>query len=158
VSAHPKTPRYLSFKKFYCDLLPKSEHAMAWHIADSGFDIVLSSYVPDAIESGIAIFIEKMLTQLSLQASDIDFFAIHPGGVKILEACERALQLEKQQNRHAYEVLREFGNMSSATILFVLKALFDALTSEDHHKHIFSAAFGPGLTLESMLLETHCSA
>jgi alpha-pyrone synthase len=54
-------------------------------------------------------------------------------------------------------VLRNFGNMSSATILFVLKNIWDSLGKEEHRKNIFSCAFGPGLTLESMLLKTHCA-
>ena len=87
--------------------------------------------------------------------SDIDTYAIHPGGIKILQACEKALAISKEQNKYAYQVLRDYGNMSSATILFVLKALLDDMSAGDHDKTIFSCAFGPGLTLESMILKTH---
>lgn len=157
VEAHPTAARYLSFLTFESDLLPNSSNAMAWHIADQGFDIVLSGYVPDAIEFGIGAFLTRLLQRLGLAREQIDFYAIHPGGTKILEACERALQLTPEANRFAYQVLRDCGNMSSATIIFVLKALWEALTPRDNEKRVFSAAFGPGLTLESMLLKTHCS-
>lgn len=141
--------------RFHCDLLPQSTQEMAWHIADSGFDIVLSAYVPEIIESGIASFIETLLNQHMLSLSAIDFYAIHPGGVKILQACEKALGLHRKQNHYAYHILKNYGNMSSATILFVLHAIWNDLNENDDQKNIFSCAFGPGLTLESMLLKTH---
>jgi predicted naringenin-chalcone synthase len=145
----------LMLESFYCDLLPQANEAMAWHISDNGFDIVLSSYVPEIIQSGIANFTQNLLRQQDLSVSNIQYYAIHPGGIKILEACEKALGITKDQNKYSYQVLRHFGNMSSATILFVLKNIFDEITHQDHNKHIFSCAFGPGLTLESMLLQTH---
>ena len=126
---------------------------MAWHIADQGFGMRLSAYVPQCVESGIADFVKKLLVQQNLQLSDIDYFAIHPGGMKILQACETALKITPETNRYSYQVLRENGNMSSATILFVLKAIWETLTAQDSQKNIFSCAFGPGLTLESMLLK-----
>ena len=73
--------------------------------------------------------------------------------MKILQACETALNITKDENKHAYHVMREYGNMSSATILFVLKELMANLTVKNHQETIFSCAFGPGLTLESMLLK-----
>lgn len=96
---------------------------MAWSIADYGFDIVLSSYVPEAIKSGIFMFTETLLKQSHYSIDDIHHYAIHPGGIKILHACEAALNIPAQKNEHAYEVLRNYGNMSSATVLFVLKNL-----------------------------------
>lgn len=155
VQAKPKVEKSLRFNAFHCDLLPQTSKDMAWHIADSGFDIVLSTYVPEAIESGIASFLDKMLVENKLSVSEIDFYAIHPGGLKILEACEKALNIPKEQNRYSYQVLRDYGNMSSATVLFVLQSIMDDIDKRDHGKNIFSCAFGPGLTLESMLLRTH---
>jgi predicted naringenin-chalcone synthase len=80
---------------------------------------------------------------------DFDFYAIHPGGRAILEAAETQLGLTTEDNRYAYEVLRDYGNMSSCTVLFVLQKLLQERTQEDVGKHIFSCAFGPGLTLET---------
>lgn len=146
--------KYLSMENFYCDLVPQTNQEMAWSIADSGFDIVLSSYVPEAIKSGIALFTDKLLQQADYSLDDIDYFAIHPGGMKILQACEESLNISVQDNHYSYEVLRNFGNMSSATVLFVLKQIWDDLQAGDENKNIFSCAFGPGLTLESMILRT----
>ena len=148
--------KYFLIDSFYCDLVPQTNKEMAWTIADFGFDIVLSSYVPDVIKHGIAAFTETMMQQANYSSSDIDFYAIHPGGLKILQACEEALKITPEENKYSYEVLRNYGNMSSATVLFVLKKIWDNLGKEDNQKNIFSCAFGPGLTLESMLLKTHC--
>jgi len=144
-------------ESFYCDLLPQSNQEMAWHIADSGFDIVLSTYVPQAIQSGIAEFTQKLLNQSKQTFSNIDFYAIHPGGMKILQACEESLNITAEHNKYSYDVLRNYGNMSSPTVLFVLKKIWDDVKTHDHDKNIFSCAFGPGLTLESMMLKTQCS-
>lgn len=155
IETNPSRSRYLSLESFYCDLLPQTQQEMAWHIADSGFDIVLSSYVPQMIESGIADFFQKLLNHAKFTQA-IDHYAIHPGGIKILEACEKALNIPKSANQYAYEVLNQYGNMSSATILFVLKKFLQNLNETHDNQSIFSCAFGPGLTLESMLLKIAC--
>lgn len=157
IEAKPQNQTYFSLESFHCDLIPQTKQEMAWHIADHGFDIVLSSYVPEIIKSGIASFMEKLLSRSTWSAREIDYYAIHPGGLKILQACEGALQISADDNRHSYEVLRKYGNMSSATVLFVLKSIWDSLREQDNNKKIFSCAFGPGLTLESVLIKTHCS-
>lgn len=156
IQAHPSQQTYLSLTDFHCELIPQTSQEMAWHVADSGFDIVLSSYVPEVIESGIAAFTQTLLNRSGFQLNDIGFFAIHPGGVKILEACEQSLNISAEKNKYSYQVLREFGNMSSATVGFVLKAIWRDLKAQDNGQAIFSCAFGPGLTLESMLLQAHC--
>lgn len=147
--------KYFSLEGFYCDLLPQTSQEMAWTIADNGFDIVLSTYVPEVIQSGILEFTQKLLQLYGSTLSNIDLFAIHPGGIKILQACENALNITEADNKYSYQVLRNFGNMSSATVLFVLKTIWDVIDNQHHNKNIFSCAFGPGLTLESLLLKTH---
>ena len=150
-----KDQRCLRFKSFYCDIMPQTSHDMAWHIGDFGFDMILSSYVPEAIKMGITEFMDKLLRQTNVSLSDIDYFAIHPGGLKILQACEKSLNITKEDNRFSYDVLRQYGNMSSSTVLFVLKDIWNDLYNKSDKKKIFSCAFGPGLTLESVLLEAY---
>lgn len=156
VEACTEQVKSLVLESFHCDLLPQSSQEMAWQVADQGFDIVLSSYVPEIIESGIAKFMQKLLRQTASPLQKIDFYAIHPGGLKILEACEKALNLSPEDNKFSYEVLRQNGNMSSPTVLFVLNKIWQSIVKTDHQKSIFSCAFGPGLTLESLLLRV-CS-
>jgi prepilin-type processing-associated H-X9-DG protein len=138
---------------FFCDLAPEGEQDMAWTVGDLGFEMRLSAYVPDIIRDGIAKLTNLLLQKISSQLSDISYYAIHPGGKKILEVIEAELGLTKEQNKASYEVLKNFGNMSSPTVLFVLNELSRKLNGVDDGKKILSFAFGPGLTLESMVLE-----
>lgn len=143
----------LTPKSFYSVITPATDEEMAWTIGDLGFEMRLSTYVPSIIRNGISGLTDGLLEKLSLSINDIRYFAIHPGGKKILENIEAELGIPKEKNRAAYCVLRNYGNMSSPTILFVLKALWDRLKGEDDQQHILSFAFGPGLTLESMVLK-----
>jgi prepilin-type processing-associated H-X9-DG protein len=138
---------------FYCDLAPQGEQDMAWTVGDLGFEMRLSAYVPEVIKSGIACLTKKLLEQISNQLSDISYYAIHPGGKKILEVIEQELGLTKKDNQASYEVLKKYGNMSSPTVLFVLNEIRKTLNSVDNGKKILSFAFGPGLTLESLVFE-----
>lgn len=145
----------LEIQSFHCDLFFDGETEMAWHIGSTGFEMRLSTYVPAVIKNGISALTQSLLNNSGLNLQDIDFFAIHPGGKGILEAIEEQVGITKKQNEHAYYVLRKFGNMSSPTVLFVLKEIWERLTRSDHHKRIISFGFGPGLTLESMILRVH---
>jgi predicted naringenin-chalcone synthase len=153
VEAQPRKGLNLKPISFYCDLAPEGEHDMAWTIGDLGFEMRLSSYVPDIIKSGIKDLTLSLLSRISHSFSDISYFAIHPGGKKIVEAIEEQLGISKEQNQYAYQVLENYGNMSSPTVLFVLHEISKHLNGVDGGKKILSFAFGPGLTLESMILE-----
>ncbi len=84
---------------------------------------------------------------------DITHWCIHPGGKKILEAVHNSLGFTNGQLQPCYDVLNEYGNMSSPTILFVLKRIQQALDKKQPN-NIFGAAFGPGLTIETFILST----
>lgn len=155
VQAQPNNAVSLELQKFHCHLAPDGKAEMAWHIGDTGFEMTLSSYVPDLIKKGIKELAEQLLKGLDINLSAIKLFAIHPGGRRILEVIEQELGMTRDDNRFAYQVLREYGNMSSATVLFVLKALMENLTPDKKDEPVLSFAFGPGLTLESMLLKVH---
>ncbi|CEG56176.1 type III polyketide synthase [Legionella fallonii] len=158
VQGRPAQQKHFKLVSFHTDLVPNTEQEMAWSIGDYGFDMILSAYVPKVIKYGISTFTEKLLSQSNWSFNDIDYYAIHPGGLKILQSCEESLNISVEDNKYSYEVLRNFGNMSSATVLFVLKNIWDALDKSAHNKNIFSCAFGPGLTLESMLMKASFSA
>jgi len=143
----------LKMESFFCQLAPDGENEMAWAIGNQGFEMRLTAYVPNIIQSGIKNLVESLFTKTNLTLNDISFFAIHPGGKKILEVIEKELKLTKAQNEYAYYVLRNFGNMSSPTVLFVINEIWKALEKGDNNKRILSFAFGPGLTLESMILK-----
>ena len=154
------TPSYRSLKMsgFYSDLALNGKKEMGWYIGDHGFEMRLSSKVPDVIKEGIGELTDRLLERIKLSIEDIDFFAIHPGGKRILDVIEKKLNIPKQKNIPAREVLKNHGNMSSPTVLFVIKSILDDLNDEDHQKHLLSFAFGPGLTLESAVLTTNMDA
>jgi len=136
----------------YAEVHPGASNEMTWSIGDQGFDIRLSSEVPGVVEKNFKSFFESACEKAHIDKSEVSYFAIHPGGIKIIEACEQALALGKHQVRSSYEVLRSYGNMSSVTIFFVLDHLRStAIIPGDK---IFACAFGPGLTMESMLFES----
>jgi predicted naringenin-chalcone synthase len=150
VVSNEKTKKALEMKAFKSVVENNSEKEMAWHIGNLGFEMKLSTYVPEVIAQNIAKLGEELMGKLQLPLKDINQFAIHPGGKRILEAVEKGLELPKEINDSAYKVLREFGNMSSPTVLFVLQEMWDIIQPKDK---VLSFAFGPGLTMESMLLE-----
>lgn len=153
VEPEPRKGINLKLEQFRCELATEGEHDMTWTVGDLGFEMRLSSYVPEIIRTGIRNLTRSLLSKINLSFSEISFYAIHPGGKKILEAIEAELGVTKNQNRFAYDILRNFGNMSSATVLFVMAAQWKELTSADQGKRMLSIAFGPGLTLESMLIQ-----
>jgi predicted naringenin-chalcone synthase len=152
VEAASSSGLQMKLESFHSDLSVDGEQDMAWTVGDLGFEMKLSAYVPDIIKGGIGDLTNSLLGKISKKISDIQHFAIHPGGRKILEAIEQALGVTKEQNRPAYHVLQQFGNMSSPTVLFVLKEITRTITDHNIGEHILSFAFGPGLTLESMVL------
>jgi predicted naringenin-chalcone synthase len=125
---------------------------MAFTVTDHGFRMYLSSYVPDLLAAGIRDFIEDMLTSQGLRPEDIRHWGIHPGSSKIVDYVGEQLNLTKAQTCHSHEVLRLYGNMSSATILFVLDHIqrYGRPQSGDYGVLM---AFGPGLTMEAALLQ-----
>lgn len=138
---------------FHSNIAYEGKNDMAWQIGNNGFEMKLTSLVPDIIDKHIKTLTEKLLHKLATDQHAIDGYAIHPGGKRILEVIERQLEIPKEKNRAAHQVLKSYGNMSSPTILFVLKEIFSNISQEEKGNKLLSFAFGPGLTLESMLLE-----
>ncbi len=141
-------PAY-SINGFASALLEKGKDDMAWSIGDHGFNMVLSNYIPDLLSESLDKFMDPILKKFSLDASDIDLWAIHPGGRAILDKVEKTLGLSSEALQSARSVLSEYGNMSSATILFVLKELI-LNTPKPVSERTLAMAFGPGLTLETV--------
>jgi predicted naringenin-chalcone synthase len=127
---------------------------MAWSIGDRGFDIALSSYVPKIIGANIREFIEPSLAASGLAPADVETWAVHPGGRAIIDQVQTSLALRPEQVRASREVLRDYGNMSSASILFVLRNILEHPSRSGVEK-VCAMAFGPGLTVEMALLEAH---
>ena len=143
----------LRIKNFYSEVAFKGKKDMSWELSSSGFLMTLSGYVPDLIEQDFNRLLTNALGYANFNKEDISHWCIHPGGKRILTAIEKSIDIKEENLQHSYDVLRNFGNMSSPTILFVLKEIMDSLKEKSKKKrNIFGAAFGPGLTLETFIL------
>ena len=127
--------------------LPDSAEAMSWRIGDHGFRMTLSNSVPDIIQTHLSGWLEEWLSGQGLKLDEVATWAIHPGGPRILTAVGGALGLAPEANAVPKQVLSEFGNMSSATILFIL----DRLRRKGAPRPCVALAFGPGLVAEAAL-------
>ncbi len=136
----------LTIDQFYSEVQPKGKRDMAWELSSSGFLMTLTGYVPDLIQEDFAAIVAKVMEREGKGAVDVSHWCIHPGGKKILQAIQQSLGFSGNELQAAHEVLANYGNMSSATILFVLKKLMQEHKQMDK---VFAAAFGPGLTIET---------
>ncbi|TFV99671.1 type III polyketide synthase [Leifsonia flava] len=143
----------LGLDRFETVITPVGEADMAWKIGDNGFEMILSTYVPhiidEHIESAIAPLLAPEPDLVSDPATSVAHWAIHPGGRSILDKVEAKLALSEAQLVPARETLRDFGNMSSATIAFVLLNILESGAA--HGDRVLGMAFGPGLTVETGL-------
>ena len=154
ISAHPPSGSRpaLALRRFETAMATEGSGDMAWEIGNNGFNIVLSAYVPDIIAAKIGHVVDSVLSRTGIGSEEIATWAVHPGGKAILDKIEAELNLKSSQLEASREVLRRCGNMSSATILFVLGRIMEAAEAGDNSR-VFAMAFGPGLTMESAVLE-----
>jgi predicted naringenin-chalcone synthase len=139
----------ISLKHFFSQVSIKGKKDMAWELSSNGFLMTLSGYVPQLIQQDIGVLLENALRQSGLKKEDITHWCIHPGGKKILDVIQKQLQLTPEDLRFSSDILSRYGNMSSTTILFVLKEI---MAASSHQKAtVFGVAFGPGLTMETFL-------
>jgi len=146
VSVNKSKNEDIEITGFHSEVIPKGKRDMAWELSSSGFLMTLSGYVPELIEEDFSNIVNRALAHSEYKFQDIHHWCIHPGGKKILEAIEHSVGITKEKLQPSYNVLSKFGNMSSATILFVLKEI---MHSKQKGQNIFASAFGPGLTVET---------
>jgi alpha-pyrone synthase len=138
----------IELQSFHATVIPHSRDQMAWRVGELGFDMLLSGQVPLTLAREIPRHLRTILGGRSVE--DINLWAVHPGGRSILDSIGEALQLDDEALSYARKVLRRFGNMSSATIMFVLRSMLQARSAGGLG---CGMAFGPGLTAESMIFE-----
>ncbi|MBN9379775.1 MAG: type III polyketide synthase [Chitinophagaceae bacterium] len=139
---------------FYSEIMTRGKQDMSWELSSTGFQMGLSSYVPDLIEEDFSSLVTHALEKHRLPREAVSHWCIHPGGKKILDAIYKSLHLTNRGLDTSYRILKDFGNMSSATILFVLQEMMSSF-GYDRPNIVFGAAFGPGLTMESFIASTH---
>lgn len=128
-------------------IIPESTDAMSWNLGDHGFEMFLSSRVPDLIGKHLRPWFESWLAESGLKIEDIGSWAVHPGGPRILSSVEESLGLPREATAVSREVLAECGNMSSPTVLFILQRLRAAGAKMP----CVALGFGPGLAAEAAL-------
>jgi alkylresorcinol/alkylpyrone synthase len=133
-------------------LFPDSYDAMGFDLRETGLHIVLSKDVDDLIRRDLGGVTERLLSRNGLTRDDLSFFVLHPGGRKILECMEEELAIPREQVAPSWSVLAEYGNLSSATVLFVLDEWLMRRTPTPG-QHGLLAAFGPGFSAELLLLK-----
>ncbi len=153
VGCHPSRRRAVSgppwqLERQWSSILPDSQDEMGWTIGDHGFEMNLSAAVPGTVGRHIPATVAAGLADEGLSLGDVGSWAVHPGGPRVLAAVEESLALPPAALAISREVLAEHGNMSSATILFILERFIRG----DAAGRCVAMAFGPGLTAEFALL------
>ncbi len=134
------------------EILPDSIDVMTWKVDGWGMKMTLSKEIPALIVRALPHFVETLLNRASVTSDETVYFAIHPGGPKIIEQIAALMKLEPWQFSHSAHILKICGNMSSATLPHIWKAMWDDPSLKNGAK-IISLAFGPGLTLAGVVLQ-----
>lgn len=145
VSASPDK-KGVRIDHFYSQIITKGKTDMAWELSSTGFLMTLSGYIPDLIKEDFRSIVTSALEKADLTPEDIGSWCIHPGGKKVLQAIEKSLDIKTNDLETSYDVLKNYGNLSSPTILFVLKEM---MRHPIEGQKVFGAGFGPGLTVET---------
>lgn len=132
-------------------LMPDSEDVMGWDVKDEGLHVVFSRDIPKIIESWLKPNLDQFLGKLDRKPEDIEHFIAHPGGKKVLSAYEKSLSIGTEKTELPRNVLRDFGNMSSPTVLYVLKEFMDRQPNAGEQGLL--TALGPGFSSEMLWLE-----
>ena len=150
---HIKNKVILQIDDIGSAFIPNTGELMKWDISSSAFRMHLSSNVVGAIKENI---LDVVTNFLGNEISETDYWAIHPGGVKIVEAVQESLNLNESNVADSMSVMQQYGNMSSPTILFILNSIFNKIkkAEQTESKKIFSCAFGPGLNIEMVGLSS----
>jgi len=135
-----------------CFLFPNSLATMGFDLRDSGFHIVLSKDVPELIRDRVKGLAEGFLARQGLRRDDISAFLLHPGGQKLLSFMQEELGLDRSDTEISWDILRRYGNLSSASVLFILN---EWLVQREMPSGSYGLlmAFGPGFTAEMLLLQ-----
>ena len=123
---------------------------MGWNVEDDGFGVLFSQDIPGIVRRDYSAALDRFLAANGLALDDIDGFAVHPGGAKVADALEVVFGLDPGGLTYSRDVLKNFGNMSAATVLFVLERI---LAGDEPSGRILISSLGPGFTVGFLVLE-----
>lgn len=141
---------YPFYRSSSSTLFPQSYDVMGWDLVDEGLKVRFSRDIPAFIRTHMQKEVDRYLASQGLNRSQIHHYLLHPGGKKVVEAYEEALSLTPEETKYARRILRRYGNLSSVTVLFLLKEM---LFHGKEGEYGLMAALGPGFTLEQLLLQ-----
>lgn len=147
-SLHESLP---TIKKTVSVTMPKSEEVMGWDVKNQGLYVVFSRDIPTIINEWLRPTVDHFLEELAVGLTEIDHFIFHPGGKKVLDAYEASLHIPKEKTEIARKVLKEYGNMSSPTVLYVYDEFLKKEKSKGEKGLV--GALGPGFSAEMLFLE-----
>lgn len=124
---------------------------MGWNVVDNGFEVIFARSIPQLVQTFWKSHVTEFVAGMDLRPEDFSFFAAHPGGQKVLHAFEEVLGVSSEKFKFSYEVLKNHGNMSSATVLHVLKAWMEEERRVGEKSML--SALGPGFSSELVSLE-----
>ena len=129
-----------------------TQKEMAFNPGDRGYQIVLTGRIPDLVGEQVPPLVNRLLKRNNLDITDVNHWIVHPGGMRILDCVEEGLRLTNDDLRHSRTILNKHGNMSSATLLFVLKRTIEKEKPAAGEYGVM-LGFGPGLTIEAGLIQ-----
>jgi alkylresorcinol/alkylpyrone synthase len=132
--------------------MPDSLDVMGWDIGGDGFRVVISRDIPSIVRTFMRESIDALLEEEHLDHSQIEHYVTHPGGAKVIEAYQESLDLSPAKLEHTRQVLRDYGNISACSVIFVLKCFIDELATSGNHGYGLLSALGPGFASELVLL------
>ena len=132
-------------------LFPDTLNLLGFDLHDDGLHVVLAKELPDTLRTAFGAVVERLLARSGIARADVECCVFHPGGTRILLAIEEALGLDRTRTQPSWDVLREYGNMSSAAVLFVLERCMKQLRPRPGACGLLGA-FGPGLSADLCLL------
>ncbi len=132
---------------------PDSLDVMGWNVVGAGLEVVFAQRIPDIVAAHAKKDLCSFLHSQSLTFDDIDQYLFHPGGTKVLAAYEQALGVSDEKLEHSRKTLRDFGNMSSVTVLFVLKRYLEQ-ADRMRDRYSLVSALGPGFCSESVIVKS----
>jgi alkylresorcinol/alkylpyrone synthase len=135
-----------------CSFYPDTQDVMGWKISEKGFQVVLSPMVPTVIKENLGRDVDGFLADHGMTRDQVDSWIMHPGGPKVMEAVQDALDLHNGELELSWEALRKVGNLSSASVLVVLDEVMTHRRPKPGSRSIL-AAMGPGFCSEMLLLE-----
>ena len=142
----------LQFLSSQSTLFPNSEHVMGWDVGDMGMEVILAPEIPARIARDLKPVVEQLLQPHGLCACDVKHYIMHPGGARVLDAFDQTFELQHDEMRFSRSVLRQYGNMSAPTALFVLEQILAGNVIQSG-EHALIGAMGPGFSSELILMK-----